>query len=153
MRGLELNICNMKLYTAIEIDDLLRFIASEDRIPVDSKRGMSIIDEYLYPEGLVYKPMRLILPEHYRCEISQKGKDFLDAGGFVQIEKEEKEEDELKSRIENLTLENLRLQNSDLGYKEKIRHQESVIRLHKYIEAVSWIISIIIASIFIFYKY
>lgn len=66
-----------------------------------------------------------------------------------------KEEDEINSirlEIEKLTTENLKLKNDDLEYKKKIRHQETIIRLHQYIEAISWGISIIVASILLFSK-
>ena len=37
-------------------------------------------------------------------------------------------------------------------YQKTIRHQETIIRLHKYVEAVSWLITLIISSILLFSK-
>ncbi|WP_042369866.1 hypothetical protein [Bacteroides neonati] len=142
----------MDIYTAEEKDNALKAISSERRASIDNKRYMSIIDEYLYPEGLVEKPMKLICPEHYICEISQKGIDFLQAGGFSKLKEEEDEMNEARLIIEKLTAENLRLQNDDFEYKKKIRHQEDTIRIHKYIEAVSWAITTIVGLILIFAK-
>lgn len=142
----------MDIYTAEEKDDALRLISSGGHVSIDNKRYMSIVDEYLYPEGLVEKPMKLICPEHYVCEISQKGIDFLQAGGFGKLQKEEDKINNIRLEIEKLTTENLKLQNDDLEYKKKIRHQEAIIRLHQYIEAISWVISIIVTLILLFAK-
>ncbi|MEG1402881.1 hypothetical protein [Bacteroides sp.] len=142
----------MNTYTAEEKDNALKAISSERRVSIDDKRHMSIIDEYLYPEGLAEKPVKLICPEQYICKISQKGIDFLHAGGFSKLKEEEDEMNEARLMVEKLTAENLRLQNDDFEYKKKIRHQEDTIRIHKYIEAVSWIITTIVGSILIFAK-
>ncbi|QIU95620.1 hypothetical protein [Bacteroides faecium] len=142
----------MDIYSAKEKDDILIEIISKDCISIDTKRGMSIIDEFLFPEGLIEKPMRLCMPDHYICTATQKGKDFIEIGGFQALQKEHEDEINRKNELDKLMSENLRLQNEELNYKKKIRHQESIIRLHQYIEAVSWIVSIVVASILIFSK-
>lgn len=142
----------MDIYTAKEKDDILIEIISKDRTSIDTKRGMSIIDEFLFSERLIEKPMRLCMPDHYICTATQKGKDFIEAGGFQALQKEREDEINRKDELDKLMSENLRLQNDELDYKKKIRHQDSIIRLHQYIEAISWIISAIVTSILIFSK-
>ena len=74
-------------------------------------------------------------------------------GGFKALKEEQDKEDYQRKEIERLTIENLNLQNKELKYKEKIRHQERIIRLHKYLEALSWIISLIMTSFVIWNKH
>ena len=115
----------MEIYSATEKDDILSQIISKDYISIDSNRGMSIIDEFLFPMGLIEKPLKLSMPDHYICVSTQKGKDFMIMGGFKALKEEQDKEDYQRKEIERLTIENLNLQNKELKYKEKIRHQES----------------------------
>ena len=75
-------------------------------------------------------------------------KDFMAAGGFAQIQQEENEKAEHEKEKQEL----VRLQRESLEYQKTIRHQETIIRLHKYVEAVSWLITLIISSILLFSK-
>lgn len=143
----------MEIYSAKEKDDILSQIISKDYISIDSNKGMSIIDEFLFPMGLIEKPLKLSMPDHYICVSTQKGKDFMIKGGFKALKEEQDKEDHQRKEIERLTVENLNLQNEELKYKEKIRHQERIIRLHKYLEALSWIISLIMTSFLIWSKH
>lgn len=143
----------MEIYSATEKDDILSQIISKDYISINSNRGMSIIDEFLFPMGLIEKPLKLSMPDHYICVSTQKGKDFMIMGGFKALKEEQDKEDYQRKEIERLTIENLNLQNKELKYKEKIRHQERIIRLHKYLEALSWIISLIMTSFVIWNKH
>lgn len=142
----------MEIYPAEKKDSVLKEIISKDRISISSKRGMAIIDKFLFPEGFVEKPMRLCMPDHYICTATQKGKDYLEAGGYQALQKENEEEIFRKNELDRLVGENLKLQNEELKYKKKIRRQEALIRFHQYIEAVSWIITIIVSSILVFSK-
>lgn len=66
--------------------------------------------------------------------------------------KEKKEVKENKSKMELLDFEIKKMQKDRLEYEKKIRHQENVIRFHKYVEAVSWLISILLGGILAFVK-
>ena len=68
--------------------------------------------------------------------ISPDGIVFIEAGGFAG----KKEREDYRRKMENLNRELARLNMESLEYKKKIRHQESVIRTNKYIQALSWII-------------
>lgn len=81
--------------------------------------------------------------------INPNGISFLRNGGF----KGEREIKEYKSKIESLDLEIKEMQKEKMAYEKKIRHQENVIRYHKYVEAVSWFISILLGGILIFLKF
>ena len=61
-------------------------------------------------------------------------------------------DDEITAYIEKEKQELVRLQKESLEYQKTIRHQETIIRLHKYVEAVSWLITLIISSILLFSK-
>ena len=80
--------------------------------------------------------------------INPSGIAFLKNGGF----KGEQEAKENKSKMELLDFEIKKMQKDRLEYEKKIRHQENVIRLHKYVEAVSWLISILLGGILAFVK-
>lgn len=107
----------MDIYSAEEKDEVLKSIVSMNYTSIDEKRAMSIIDEYLYPLGLIDKPLRLSNPDHYICVSTQKGKDFLSTGGFTRIEREE--EERMSHEIEKQEL--VRLQKEELLYKKKVR--------------------------------
>ena len=138
----------MDIYSAKEKDDVLKKIIATDYISLYEKREMSIADNFLSPMGLIEISMKLVMPDHYVCVSTQKGKDFIAAGGFVQIQKEENEKAEHEKEKQEL----VRLQKESLEYQKTIRHQETIIRLHKYVEAVSWLITLIISSILLFSK-
>ena len=133
----------MEIYTSEEKDATLKEIVLEDYISIYIPREMAIVDEYLYPDGYVEKPIRLSPPEHYICVATRKGKDFIEAGGYQAIEKEQNEIRDRKIEIERLTADNLKLQNDELEYKQKIRRQESVIRMHQCIEALLFLAGLI----------
>lgn len=138
----------MDIYSAKEKDDLLNKIIAKDYISLYEKREMSIADDSLLPMGLIEISMKLVFPAHYVCVSTQKGKDFIVAGGFTRIQKEENE----KTERENEKQELVRLQKESLEYQKTIRHQEAIIRLHKYIEAASWLITLILSLILLFFK-
>ncbi len=138
----------MEIYPAGEKDEVLNKIISEDYISLYEKREMSIADEFLSPMGLIEISMKLVMPDHYVCVSTQKGKDFMLAGGFTKIQKEEKEKAEYEKEKQEL----VRLQKESLEYQKTIRHQETMIRLHKCVEAVSWLITLIVSSILLFSK-
>ena len=142
----------MNIYTSKEIDETLIKIISEDYISIYNEREMGIIDSVLYPMELIEKPIKMCMPDHYVCIASQKGKDFIKAGGFQTLEKEKKDEENKKNKIDRLTAENLELQNNELMHKRKIRHQESIIRMHQYLVAILGIAIIVISLILIFFK-
>lgn len=81
-----------------------------------------------------------------RFMINQDGIRFISNGGF-EGDRKKKESYELK---EKLSLEIDMLQKEKLEYEKKIRHQESMIRLHKYLEAISWIATLILSLIVAF---
>ena len=143
---------DMDIYAAKEKDETLIKIISKDYISIDNEREMGIVDSALYPMELIEKPIKMCMPDHYLCIASQKGKDFIKAGGFQALEKERKDEEAKKNKIDKLTTENLELQNNELEYKKKIRHQESIIRVHQYIEAILGIALIITTLILMFFK-
>lgn len=80
--------------------------------------------------------------------INPNGISFLKNGGF----KGEQEAKENKSKMELLDLKIKEMQKEKLEYEKKIRHQENVIRYHKYVESVSWFISILLGCILAFVK-
>lgn len=80
--------------------------------------------------------------------IDPNGIAFMKGGGF----KGEQERKDYKSKIESLDLEIKEMQKEKMEYEKKIRHQENVIRYHKYVEAVSWFISILLGGILVFLK-
>lgn len=86
----------MDIYTSKEIDETLIKIISEDYILINNEREMGIIDSALYPMELIEKPIKMCMPDHYVCIASQKGKDFIKAGGFQALEKERKDEENKK---------------------------------------------------------
>lgn len=122
----------MDIYTAEEKDRVLNAIVSVDYISIDDKRAMSIIDEYLYPCGLVEKPLRLSNPDHYICMTTQKGKDFLSAGGFSKMQEDEDKRNLLKLEQQEL----IRLQKEELLYKKKIRFWQFVSALFALLSAI-----------------
>lgn len=80
--------------------------------------------------------------------INPNGIAFLKNGGF----KGEQEAKENKSKMELLDLKIKEMQKEKLEYEKKIRHQDNLIRFHKYVEAVSWLISISLGTILAFVK-
>lgn len=68
--------------------------------------------------------------------IDATGIEFMENGGF----EGKRKRNEYRNRMEKLSLANAELQNNDLLHKQKIRHQEDVIRWQKYALAVSWFI-------------
>lgn len=80
--------------------------------------------------------------------ISPAGIEFIENGGFSG----EKEREDYKREMENFNRELAKLNMESLEYKKKIRHQESVIRIHKYIQALSWIVSAVLAFLLFFLK-
>lgn len=84
----------MDIYSSKEKDDVLNKIIAEDYISLYEKREMSIADNFLSPMGLIEISMKLVMPDHYVCISTQKGKDFMAAGGFAQIQQEENEKAE-----------------------------------------------------------
>lgn len=118
----------MDIYSSKEKDDVLNKIIAEDYISLYEKREMSIADNFLSPMGLIEISMKLVMPDHYVCISTQKGKDFMAAGGFAQIQQEENEKAEHEKEKQEL----VRLQRESLEYQKTIRHQETIIRLqHK----------------------
>lgn len=142
----------MNIYTAKEKDDLLCKIIAEDYLLIIDEREISIVDSLLKPMGLVKDVIMLDLPVSCRCLVTQKGVDFLKAGGFNALEKEEKEEEDKNSRMESLIAENLQFQNDEFKYKEKIRRQETIIRRQKYIEFILAVLLAITNLFFAFFK-
>lgn len=122
----------MDIYSAEEKDEVLKSIVSMNYTSIDEKRAMSIIDEYLYPLGLIDKPLRLSNPDHYICVSTQKGKDFLSTGGFTRIEREE--EERMSHEIEKQEL--VRLQKEELLYKKKVRFWQVISALLALLSAV-----------------
>ena len=131
----------MDIYSAEEKDKALKSIVSMDYTSIDDKIAMSIIDEYLYPLGLIEKPLRLSNPDHYICVSTQKGKDFLSTGGFMRIKCEEDEK--MSHEIEKQEL--VRLQKEELIYKKKIR-------LWQFLCALFALLSTILGAINFFLK-
>lgn len=80
--------------------------------------------------------------------ISPAGIEFIESGGFAG----KKEREDYKREMENLNRELARLNKESLEYKKTIRHQESVIRTHKYIQALSWIVSAVLAVLLFLLK-
>ena len=80
--------------------------------------------------------------------ISPAGIEFIEKGGLSG----EKEREEYKREMEHLNRELTKLNVESLEYKKKIRHQESVIRMHKYIQALSWVVSAVLALLLFFLK-
>lgn len=142
----------MDIYAAKEKDETLIKIISKDYISIDNEREMGIVDSTLYPMNLIEKPIKMCAPDHYVCIASQKGKDFIKAGGFQALENERKDEESKKNKIDGLTTENLELQNNELKYKKKIRHQESIIRIHQCMEAILGIALIATTLMLMFIK-
>lgn len=131
----------MDIYSAEEKDEVLKSIVSMDYTSIDDKRAMSIIDEYLYPLGLIEKPLRLSNPDHYICVSTQKGKDFLSTDGFTRIKREEDEK--MSHEIERQEL--VQLQKEELIYKKKIR-------LWQFLCALFALLSTILGAINFFLK-
>lgn len=73
--------------------------------------------------------------------ISKDGIEFMEQGGF----KGKREKGDYQKKMESLNLEIAELQKDKLNYERRIRHQESIIRLHKYIIAVSWFVTAALA--------
>lgn len=122
----------MDIYSAEEKDEVLKSIVSMNYTSINDKRAMSIIDEYLYPLGLIEKPLRMSNPDHYICVSTQKGKDFLSTGGFTRIEREE--EERMSHELESQEL--VRLQKEELLYKKKVRFWQVISALLALLSAV-----------------
>lgn len=118
----------METYTAREKDELLRrYYYGMDSFCNTTLREILCGDGYIE-----YHPN---LMQYF---ITDKGKSFILQGGYSR--QEEKEQAKLLAEKERMEL--TRLQKEELMYKRKIRRQEDVIRIHKFIEAVLGLISI-----------
>lgn len=93
----------------------------------------TILREILCGDGYIEYNQNLM-----KYFITDKGKSFILQGGYSR--QEEKEQAKLLAEKERMEL--TRLQKEELIYKRKIRRQEDVIRIHKFIEAILGLISI-----------
>lgn len=134
----------MDIFSNKEKNELLQRIANAGKIyEAYSNAEMAMIDEDLYPNGLVNILSKLCMPDHYLCEISKKGKAFLEKGGYETIQKEQEE----KKLIEDERRELTRLQTEELNYKKRIRKLERTVLTQHFIEAVLFLISVILAVV------
>lgn len=107
----------------------------------ENRKLLKSISLILSMYGKIYGKMTSYRWTHY--QINENGYRFIKQGGF-------KGEEERKNRaheIESLTLENARLQKESAEYQKKIRHKESIIRTQHYIEAVLFLVSMVLAFI------
>lgn len=134
----------MEIFSDKEKNELLKRIAGANNMyEAYSDAERCIIDEDLYPNGLVDVLSRLVMPDHYICEISNKGKAFLEKGGYEALQKEQEE----KKQIEDERRELTRLQTEELNYRKRIRKLERTILIQHFIEAVLFLVSMVLAII------
>lgn len=133
----------MEIFSNKEKNDLLKRIAEKNIYQAYSDAELAMIDEDLYPNGLVNVLSKLARPDHYICEISKKGKAFLGKGGYEAIQKEQEE----KKLIEEERRELTRLQMEELSYKKRIRKLERTVLIQHFIEAVLFLISATLAVV------
>lgn len=129
----------MEIFSNKEKNELLIRIANAKGLyEAYSEAELAMIDEYLYPSGFVDIMSRLVMPGHYICEITNKGKAFLNKGGYEAIQKEQDE----NLAIENERIELIRLQKEELNYKKRIRELERIVLMQRVIEAILFFISL-----------
>lgn len=135
----------MGIFSNEEKNELLKRIAGANNIyEAYSDREIAMIDDELYPNGLVDVLSKLTMPDHYICEISKKGLAFLEKGGYEIIQREQEE----KEQIENERRELTRLQAEELNYKKRIRKLERTVLIQHFIEAVLFLISVILTVVY-----
>ena len=79
-------------------------------------------------------------------KLNSHGINIIRAGGIAK----EREREDTGTLLKGLNLKVAEMQAEKLEYEKKIRKQESIIRLHKIIEFISWAITLILAAIHFF---
>lgn len=113
----------MEIFSNKEKNALLQKIGDAKQFKeIFDENEIGIIDSELYPKGYVNIISKLMMPDHYLCEITSLGKAFLSKGGYIAIEKEEDHERVIKE----LEKENLILTREKLRYEKSIRWRSLV---------------------------